>query len=291
MCRGTEYSEKYYFDLILKKKFDEAENYRQSFVPRKLYKFFWLDDDAVGDTAEQQRLQEKNQLRLNTLWNNCLWASHVDLLNDPYEFQCLYVDGERLRAAHYPEPFIELCKQMLGNAMKNLGVVCLSSVPPEKNVPMWAYYSNNSRGFCVEFDVLSSQQIHKISYESDRIPIASMLVEYANEAIIKGKGRGTPETEEIMRMYETIFVQQIYLKHLSWRHENEYRVAVPLHIGAKGANVSIESASLKVSRIIAGLACSDLHKGVLNNISNDLGCGDAYHVEMSDTSFISIVRR
>ena len=50
-------------------------------------------------------------------------------------------------------------------------------------------------------------------------------------------------------------------------------------------------AGLKVNRIIAGMNCSKEHRDILNTISNELGCGDIYHVAMSQTSFISLVRR
>lgn len=165
-------------------------------------------------------------------------------------------------------------------APRMLGVTCLSANPPENNMPMWAYYANNGKGFCIEYRVENAKQIHMVSYEPKRIPIASILIDSFRE---------TGDTNNVINT--ALFIQQLFMKHESWSHEEEYRFVCPLPVGHPGCKVEAKGAGLKVERIIAGKGCSEEHMRRLNEISNQLGCGDIYRVELSEDSFISIVRR
>ena len=42
-------------------------------------------------------------------------------------------------------------------------------------LPMWAYYTNNYRGYCVEYDVIVPDIFFKVAYEPERIPVASII--------------------------------------------------------------------------------------------------------------------
>lgn len=48
-------------------------------------------------------------------------------------------------------------------------------------MPMWAFYANNGRGFCIEYEVIYSNQIHKVFYEPDRIPLARIFADMMGE--------------------------------------------------------------------------------------------------------------
>lgn len=284
-----EFSYQVYFQMLVDGKFEKAEKYRRSGIPQKLYKYIWLEDESIGDADEIKRKKQSNGLKFSALRENYLWLSHVDKLNDPYEYKCMYVDEERLRKSNYSDSIISLLKKMLLDNMTKLGVTCFSEREPENNMPMWAYYSNNGRGFCIEYEVLSPKQIHKVSYEQNRISIARVLSDMVEEAWKNKKGQGISALK--LEFGSNVLSMQLFMKHESWNHEKEYRLVYPLVEGASGCKVESKNAGLKVNRVIAGQNCSMEHRKILNTISNTLGCGDVYHVEMSEDSFISIVRR
>lgn len=75
--------------------------------------------------------------------------------------------------------------------------------------------------------------------------------------------------------YYTIFLQNLFIKDKSWKHENEYRIVYPLD-GKKGMNVPVHRLGMKTNRIVAGINCSNSDLFRLNKISNELGLGNVY---------------
>lgn len=284
-----EFSNRQYFKLLTEGKYHEAEDYRRLHVPHKLYKFVWLEDDSKSLLHWKIKERKSNSLKFSALQNNYLWLSHVKQLNDPYEYKCMYVNKEKFRKAGYSDEIIATFENILQDNMNQMGVTCFSEKEPENNMPMWDYYANNGRGFCIEYEVISPNQIHKVFYEPDRIPLAIILTDMMGEFYKNKKGLVMDESK--MEFCSNVIIMQLFMKHTSWQHEQEYRLVYPLSPGTTGCKVGIMGAGLKVNRIIAGMNCSKEHRDILNTISNELGCGDIYHVAMSQTSFISLVRR
>ncbi len=248
-----------YFSLLMDKKLDEAEAYRKANIPSKLIKFFSLTDDS-----------SLNDVKFSTLNNQKLWFATPKILNDPYEFQCMYVDRKKLKEYDYPDDVIDSFETMLSNQNTSWALVSLSGNTFDC-LPMWAYYTNNYHGYCVEYDVLKPDAILKVGYEPQRIPTASIVTNFYSEfrKMVESKQATNDEVE----FYATLFKQQFFLKHKSWEHEDEYRIIYPIS-GANGLLVDIANVGLKTSKIVAGLNCSDENKKRLNEISNVLGCGD-----------------
>ncbi len=259
-----------YFSLLNDGKLGEAEEYRKSLVPNKLLKFVSLSDNI-----------ESNNKKFLSLQNKQSWFSSVDILNDPYEFKCMYIDEERLKQHGYTDEIITKFKELLYNNMKRWSVLSLSAAPID-SLPMWAYYTNNFQGFCIEYEVVRPDAIFGVSYEPKRIPIASIIANFYNE-FTKMTDNGE-ETNEEVEFYSTMIRCQLHSKHNSWKHENEYRVLYPL-IGKYGQNVNIEDIGLKTSRIIAGLNCTQENKSKLNEISNLLGCGNILESKISGNDY------
>jgi len=40
---------------------------------------------------------------------------------------------------------------------------------------MWAHYANNHKGFCVEYRITNPKHLYPISYEAERVAIASSI--------------------------------------------------------------------------------------------------------------------
>lgn len=223
-----------------------------------------------------------NHSKFQTLEKEEIWISSIDALNDPYEFSCMYVDHDRLHEAGYPEWIITRFKNLIGNRMKTWGIASLSG-NSFYCFPMWAYYANNHHGYCVEYDVIRSDNIHKISYESERISLATVPASLYNaykEMIADGK-----ESDPEVDFYSTIIMQQLFMKHCSWAHENEYRVVFDLH-NQLGRSIPLSLVGLKTSRIVAGINCSDEHYHTLQEISAKIGCGKVTKAKISPTDYV-----
>lgn len=262
-----------YFDMVGEGKRMEAELFREKDIPNTLIKHFWLKDE------DEINAKESNEQRFQTLENNMLWFSAVSKFNDPYEFKGMIVNEKAFRDAGQAEEFIESFSEFL--RMEEYGAVCLSAQDVDY-LPMWAYYTNNYKGYCVEYEVVSKACIHQVMYETNRIPIASLffqLKDELNKAIKCGQKR-TPETDRIA----SIIRQNLYIKSKSWEHEREYRIAVPISNG-KGENLRISDFGLRVKRIIIGEKCLPQNAERLNEISNKIGCGNAYRSCLSNEKY------
>lgn len=149
--------------------------------------------------------------------------------------------------------------------LNDYGVTCLSSNSIDY-LPMWAYYTNNHKGFCVEYEVIKKNCIHEVLYEPERIKVASLIIE-----CIKAIKSGQKEKADL---YAKIFLQNLFIKAKSWEHEKEYRIVYQIDKNSKGMNVPVYKLGMKTSRIVAGMNCSEDNKKKLNEISNSLGLGN-----------------
>lgn len=78
-----------YIKLIQEGNLTKAEEVRQSTIPAKLIKFFWLD----GSETDEKKFQ--------TLAEDKIWFSHKQFLNDPYEFKGMMIDRKKMSDAGY----------------------------------------------------------------------------------------------------------------------------------------------------------------------------------------------
>ena len=240
-----------YFKLLLEGKKQEAEKIRISTIPNKLIKFISLDES------------ENDDLKFLTLKRDEIWFAHKDSLNDPYEYKGMLIDKEKFIKAGYSFETIEKYQTIFD--LNDYGVTCLSSNSIDY-LPMWAYYTNNHKGFCIEYEVIKKDCIHEVLYEPERIKIASLIIEYI-EAI-------RSRQKEKASCYAKIISQNLFIKTKSWEHEKEYRIVYPLDKNSKGMNVPVRKLGMRTSRIVAGMNCSEDNKKKLNEISNSLGLGN-----------------
>lgn len=264
-----------YLTFLYEKRFEEAQKYRMSRVPKKLLKFVSLSNDTAD-----------NNKKFLSLRTNKAWFSPVNRLNDPYEFLCMYIDKKKLKEYSYPDVFILQFENLLKQQLDNWDIYSLSNSGID-SLPMWAYYTNNSKGFCIEYDIENPMAIFPVSYEPKRIPIASIIANFYNEfcEMMKEGKKTNPEVE----FYAFVLRYQLYLKHISWKHEKEFRIIYPHDLSSEyGQNVSINELGIKTKRIIAGVDCSEENKKQLNDISNGLGLGNIYEAKISDTEYTVI---
>lgn len=246
-----------YFQALLDGDIDKAEELRRLGIPNKLVKFFQLDDT------------EMDEKRLRSLAKNELWLSNVSKFNDPYELKGMVIDRRKLEDSGCSEAEINSLRELLN--FSDYGVSCLSANSVDY-LPMWAYYTNNHRGFCVEYEVVGKGCIWEVAYEDKRIKLASIARQFSEALETKTKSE---ELDRRIRFYTSILIHCLLVKSLSWRHENEYRVIWDID-GKDGMCFPAAKFGLKPARIITGVNCSKKSIDRINAISNDLSLGNVY---------------
>ena len=189
----------------------------------------------------------------------------------------MYINDEELKKRGYDDSILSGFHKIFDDLINKWSLVSLSAASID-NLPMWAYYTNNFNGFCVEYEVVNPDAIYEVGYEPERIPIASIMTNFCKE-FDKMKERGE-QTSVDVDFYVTLLRYQLHAKHASWKHEQEYRVLYP-NCNEKGQNIDLNIIGLKTTRIIVGLNCTDENKERLNTISNKLGCGNILETKIS----------
>ena len=243
-------------------------------VPSKLYKYVWLDGS------------DNDKLKFNSLENNTLWISAIETFNDPFEFQGLAIDKTKFKSHGCSEDVINAYANCL-DFSSEYGVCCLSNTPVDY-LPMWAYYTNNHRGFCIEYEVLKSDYIFEVMYEPKRILVSSTLLQLANELNKLVKLDSSFDQRKAHELGYMLLLNML-IKSDNWAHEHEFRILYNMDLNdKKGDNIPIDTLGLKTTKIIGGYKCNSDDLNNLNRISQKLIGDRAYQLVMSDTEFTTI---
>ena len=245
----------FYLDLVEKEEYLKAVAYKISCIPDTLYKYWWLDVET-NDAAKVS-----NDLRLSTLANGQVYLSTPDQFNDPFEGKAfVFDDSDATNGGFTAREY-----QTFVDHINSHSRICSFSNAEEKqqNMPMWAYYANNHRGFCVEYNLRPEhkQYIFPVSYDKSRVKGNVFM-----ENLILGISQMVKEGKDSSQMPGTVSVynQLAYLsltcKHASWKHEKEYRALVPAE---KGIYLNIVP-----HKIYVGMNCSAEHERRLTTIAN-----------------------
>ncbi|EOV6324838.1 DUF2971 domain-containing protein [Vibrio parahaemolyticus] len=122
---------------------------------------------------------------LDILLRERLYASKYSELNDPME-GVIKVDGT------IPDDLEETWK----NILEDLRVCCFT--PDDSNTLMWAHYADGGRGCAIEFELLPSSEVVKVSYR--------------NKPKVSKNQLTTDKAIEILKYKDS-----------SWKYEKEFR--------------------------------------------------------------------
>lgn len=237
-------------------------DYRASFTPDFLYKFYWLHE--ITDEETDKRLVESNNQKFATLEKNQLWFALPECQNDPYEFKGMYLDREKLCSWGFSPEAIDDAEKMIRSIP-----ICCFVANSSSNMPMWAHYSNNHRGYCVKYKVNNKYAVRSVLYEPNRIPVATIFAEFITAA--KNLDEGTGKYEDV-QFYAAILQEMLFIKHKSWSTEKEFRIVYPTDKPIKnGLSVEVKDVGLEISEIICGYKCSRDHIEKLAQIAGSLG--------------------
>lgn len=123
-----------------------------------------------------------------------------------------------------PQEAQKLVNDIIQSNLANTGVFCLST--NNKNIPMWAYYAEEHKGICIEYDILQDEQLCDIL----------LPVNYSNDYIRFNYLKDSSGVTKAIRQ-----------KAECWKHESEYRL-----IKLNKAKVAIDLTPKAISSIIFG---------------------------------------
>ena len=250
-----------------------ATEYKNKFIPNVLYKYNSLLDDRYVD------FKEENQKRLDSLKENKLWVSHYKKFNDPFEFKMMTIDTERLNDTEWKIEHIESCLDLFKDRTL---ISCFSS--DGNNMPMWAHYANNHKGYCVKYSVLKPGSIFPVLYEPIRVKSAVIITNLISE-MYKGYEKGLSEPTEEFYKYFSYFYLSLACKHIFWNYENEYRLLYPnFSLEQKGGKlVDLYEVGLKVDAIYIGYNCDAEYVSNLMEIGKTIEC-EVYKMDFDEYS-------
>jgi hypothetical protein len=136
---------------------------------------------------------------------------------------------------------------------------------------MWAHYANNHQGFCIEYSVRKPSFLFPVSYEDERVPVASILTNLIS-LIWKVDSGEIDTSDKDFLFYLSLVNHMGIIKHKSWSYENEVRIFFPHPIPntPKGDLVPLELIGLEVTGIYLGSTCSKENQMLIDDISQSL---------------------
>ena len=162
---------KKFFDLIKSGKLQDALEYKNTYVPNSVYKYYCLDDN-----------DELNKMKLQTLENGKVFLSGLKGFNDPFEGKALYFDEEKLKESNWTMNILNKVTEEFATRAR---ICCFSNADEkEQNMPMWAYYANNHKGFCVEYELKDEikKHMYPVEYNETRLPGNVLIANFINES-------------------------------------------------------------------------------------------------------------
>lgn len=252
-----------------------AYNYKEKFIPIKLYKYMGIEN-------EEDSL-EKRTRRLETLKNEKIWASHANILNDPFELKLFKYDLENKAVFKFNE-----------EVMKAIEIISLSGTPLDKL--MWSHYSNGHTGICLEFQrgVIPATIFPVEYYEIyDRQDVTGSIEKWMKDKQLLLQG----DINEFDVSCDVAEITRIYFrKDKIWDYEEEYRIVTKNHeameeekydqyLKESGSCHNLHDVGLNLKSVILGLNCSSKDEIAIKEIVDIINNNRLEKVLSEDKSY------
>ncbi|MBQ3420603.1 MAG: DUF2971 domain-containing protein, partial [Romboutsia sp.] len=206
------------------------------------------------------KVQEENNKKIKSIKDNMIWISTYNNLNDPFELNAIYIDEEKLKK--YGWPISEV--RTIFEKLKKSFLIGSFTIHLEDCLPMWAHYANNHEGICVEYSVEDPSYLYKVSYENNRIAIASIIANLINEVYSEEKNK-----KSNIDRYLSCIINSACIKDRSWKYEDEFRILYQ-NLKSKeevsGLLVNENDIGLKLSGVFLGINCNSEYEKELKSI-------------------------
>lgn len=228
----------------------------RQYVPNNLLKFSAINDDI-----------ELNEKKFATLEQGKIYLTDPKALNDPFDCGCAFYDFENRHNSADHNKLVERNISLLPGHIR----ICSFTACGIQTMPMWAHYSNNHTGFCVEYDKTNEQNellqmfVYPVQYSDDRFDISDIIDEQINlskrrvldpNGYLRAGNEALPLAVVMMMLYN--------IKHSSWSFEQEYRLSVPSN------KPGLPELMVKPSKLYIGLNCPKIYSDRLRKIGRAL---------------------
>lgn len=227
-------------------------------MPTKVYKYFSLGN---GDVKDGQRLE--------TVANNKLWSSVPTGFNDPFECEYMYISEKELGEIGFPpntmQKALNLWETLIGAIRERITIVCFTQNP--NDMPMWAHYANEHKGFCVEYEIDDPSKLYPVFYTDKRLPAQALFV----NLIYSFFNSDVPDDDRRLLLNHIVLLSAF--KDKSWSAENEIRAIFlngRANLSGKGRLCSCEEIGIHPTRLFIGVNCSPDNEKRLIDLSEKL---------------------
>ena len=259
----------------LKQGWSKAIEYKNSCVPSRLYKYCPLRDKNYSC------YRKRNKERLTSLQEKQLQVSNCKSLNDPFEFNALSLNCEKIREYGLNVDNVKYYFEFLKKRIQ----VCSFSNYGVSGMPLWAHYANNHKGYCIEYAITNKNSIWPITYLPKREAVATIPAKIYFELRKGMEGNKAPSRD--FWKYFTYLYLTFSFKYDHWQYENEFRFFTAEHDVDKGLLIPLTEAKLDIEKIYIGIYCD--YKKELIKIGKNIGC-QVYKMIFDDSSLEFILQ-
>ena len=225
-------------------------------LPHKIYKYYQLSDD-----------NKRNELRLTSVKNNKIWASTCFEFNDPFECQYLYLNEDDLLQMGIPNPenAKKIWDSIMGQIRQRITTICFTQNP--NDMPMWAHYANEHKGFCVEYEVKNYKNLYPVFYSENRMKAQTLFIDLIYSFFNK-----EAKSEKLSTLFKYIILTSAF-KDKSWESEHEIRAIFMNSLNdmtPKGKLFDCKTIGIHPTKIYIGAKCCSDHIEELVEIANEL---------------------
>jgi hypothetical protein len=227
-------------------------------IPDLVFKYYSLTDD-----------DHLNGVKLRSLSDKKVYLAESNSLNDPFDTKAFFYRNESLLK-------YSRLKRWNGRLIDDFSaytrLTSFTSVGTN-SMPMWAHYSNNHSGYCVEYNTKQKDNLRltaslfPVQYTDERIditPIMDSVMAELDQLIQKVKQNKSKEIVSNNLILVWISIYYSCLKHSSWNYEKEFR-----HVTSAFSR-GVPYLDVVPSAIYVGSKCSDLNKRELLMIARRL---------------------
>lgn len=245
---------------------------QKKLYPKTIYKYIYLDNITPSEQtkfhsySQQSEIENclykasnfnNNEKKLFSLSQNTLWFSRSNnpCLNDPFEGKRIIYDDV---VAPFNKTQIEYWQQYADEIRNRLFLCCFSK---QKDSPaMWANYANNYKGYCLEFEIIDTQNLWEVDYSYGK-----NLPNFEIEGLQKDLWEDRITKNQAYEYIEKLHIHWATSKHGDWKYEREIR-ALFTNLTDE-MNLAYEKIGIKLSGIIIGHNCASEHRKFLSYIA------------------------
>ena len=199
--------------------FREIFKVTRLYLPEILYKYYSFTDD-----------QDLNKLKLNTLADKKIFLSELNKFNDPFDGRAMFYSTSDLNQ-------FDTLKKHNGRLVDDFASFHIGaslSASNYTNMPMWAHYANNHKGYCVSYKTAENFMISSfafpIQYLDARVDITDYLVRFV-DYMMREKNKNIVSGEKVILIDDLTLVLVFQLldniKGTDWSYEKEFRISLP----------------------------------------------------------------